>query len=171
MTRAPCRCGQVLTIPPGAPDRIVCPRCGAKVRVRRPGAGEGGQEGQRDGFLRFFCPCGRRLKVNAEQPPSHGKCPDCGRVVPVPAQGLMPTGDAETRTEDLSPEDLAALDRWSRGHLSRAGAATAAQSAPTTELKTTRPAEVGLRVCPSCGRPVHLGAESCRHCGASVPRR
>jgi hypothetical protein len=31
--------------------------------------------------------------------------------------------------------------------------------------------EAGLRVCPRCGRPVHLGAETCRQCGAHVPRR
>jgi hypothetical protein len=31
--------------------------------------------------------------------------------------------------------------------------------------------EAGLRVCPRCGRPVHLSAEVCRQCGASVPKR
>ena len=31
--------------------------------------------------------------------------------------------------------------------------------------------EENLRVCPKCGRPVHLGADACRACGTVVPRR
>ncbi|MBY0394857.1 MAG: hypothetical protein K2X91_00090 [Thermoleophilia bacterium] len=31
--------------------------------------------------------------------------------------------------------------------------------------------EAGLRICPRCGMPVHLSAENCRQCGATVPRR
>jgi hypothetical protein len=49
---------------------------------------------------------------------------------------------------------------------------------PPTELdqgahKAVAPlkVEAGLRVCPRCGRPVHLSAEVCRQCGASVPKR
>jgi hypothetical protein len=174
MARATCRCGQILNVPDEGPGRIVCPGCGARVKLRRPeGAGE-----PADGFLRFFCPCGRRLKVSAERPPSHGKCPDCGRVVPVPSTSSpvgLPVGHPETPTEDLSPADLAALDRWARDHLARAGNA---EMLPSTTDLSTRPvapetgrAEVGLRVCPTCGRPVHLGAEVCRYCNTPVPRR
>ena len=49
----------------------------------------------------------------------------------------------------------------------------AAKGAPVCVDLKTYPVKVeaGLRVCPRCGRPVHLGAESCRHCGAHVPRR
>jgi ribosomal protein L40E len=32
-------------------------------------------------------------------------------------------------------------------------------------------AEAGLRVCPRCGRPLHLSAVTCRDCGAPVPKR
>jgi predicted amidophosphoribosyltransferase len=38
---------------------------------------------------------------------------------------------------------------------------------PASELKT----EAGLRVCPRCGKPVHLSSIVCRDCGAHVPKR
>jgi len=180
MPRATCRCGQSLNIPEEKDARVVCPKCGARVKVRQresfaPTATP--PPAPSDGFIRFFCPCGRRLKVDAVRPPSHGKCPDCGRVVPVPDQGgSPPAGNPETPTEELSSSDLASLDRWSRGHLSRAS--DAAGDAATTDVVTQPPpapvsdrAEVGLRVCPTCGKPVHLGAETCRDCGTPVPRR
>jgi hypothetical protein len=31
--------------------------------------------------------------------------------------------------------------------------------------------EAGLRVCPRCGKPVHMAATACGECGAAVPRR
>jgi ribosomal protein L32 len=31
--------------------------------------------------------------------------------------------------------------------------------------------EAGLRVCPRCGKPVHLSSIVCRECGAHVPKR
>ena len=31
--------------------------------------------------------------------------------------------------------------------------------------------EAGLRVCPRCKKPVHLGAATCRECGTPVPRQ
>src|SRR5262245_4709923 len=116
MPQARCRCGQTLTIATGASERVVCPRCGARVRVRVKSAAEF----TADGFVRFYCPCGRRLKVPAVDRPSHGKCPDCGRVVPVPdpaARASLPPGHPETPTADLAPADLAALERWSRDHM------------------------------------------------------
>lgn len=194
MPRATCRCGQLLKVPTDGSDRVLCPNCGAKVRIRR----EGVAKLPSDGFLRFYCPCGRRLKVDAARPPAHGKCPDCGRVVPVPStSGPLPPGHPETPTEELDFADLAMLDRWSRKHLGHDAAAPVEESAaPTAVLTRPAPAaapaapaptptpaaevatlvdteriEVGLRVCPNCGRPVHLGAETCRGCGTPVPRR
>jgi hypothetical protein len=198
MPRATCRCGQTLTFPADGPDRVMCPACGSRLRVRRdpPRTGPG------DGFIRFHCPCGRRLKVRSggDTPmPSAGMCPDCGRVVPVPGaaassssaavKAVQPT-DPETRTAELSASDLAALDLWSRRFTTpgpaAAAPATAAVSAPepppatahgAVPVPTPVPAapttrvEAGLRVCPRCGRPVHLGADTCRGCGAHVPRR
>lgn len=31
--------------------------------------------------------------------------------------------------------------------------------------------EAGLRVCPQCGKPLHMSAIVCRFCGEDVPRR
>jgi hypothetical protein len=172
MPRATCRCGQVLKIPDGGPDRVICPKCQARIRVRLHAA-------PADGFLRFFCPCGRRLKVSAAQPPSHGKCPDCGRVVPVPrssAAGGKPPGHPEADTVDLSAEDVAALERWTGRHQGQAGNLAEGKtpqvlSRPAQPPAGSARAEAGLRVCPNCRRPVHLGADVCRACGIPVPRR
>ena len=120
MPRVTCRCGEKLKVIPDGPERIECPKCGAKIRLRRPPvlptAGSG------DGFLRFLCPCGRRLKVPAADRPVAGKCPDCGRVVPVPtaAQANLAAdlskqvsqSDTEARTEELNDDDLARLEEW-----------------------------------------------------------
>lgn len=191
MRRAICRCGQPLSVPANGSEsaRVVCPNCGARVRIRHPSSsGMGSAPRPDDGYIRFFCPCGRRLKVSDEHPPSHGKCPDCGAIVPVPrasSSGLVrSSGDPETPTAELSAEDLATLERWTQGHLTRAAEA---EDPPTATLgKSSHPetppivsppappshrAEVGLRVCPSCHRAVHLGAEACRDCGTPVPRR
>lgn len=187
MPRATCRCGQKLSLPVNGPDRVICPKCSARVRVRRdpPRVGPG------DGFIRFNCPCGRRLKVRAEAAdplvPQAGKCPDCGRIVPVPTAGQVSTSSgpmglkgygSETPTEELSPEEYAALERWSASHLARNSPAPvpltpAPPPAPpvATPAPPTTRVEAGLRVCPRCGRPIHLSAVACRECGAPVPKR
>src|ERR1700722_8425391 len=121
MPRVTCRCGEKLDVQPGGPERINCPKCGAKIRLRRASAqSPGGELG--DGFLRFLCPCGRRLKVSAIDRPVAGKCPDCGRVVPVPTSAQASTTavtskqtahtDMEARTEELDAVDLAQLMQW-----------------------------------------------------------
>ena len=173
MPHATCRCGQVLAVPASdVGERIVCPRCGARVRlrVRAPG----------DGFLRFLCPCGQRLKVNAEHPPSHGQCPECGRVVPVPKDQVSkkPMGHPETPTTELSLSDRTVLEEWGRQHSART-ANNHAGTEPTppiaapavSNVPTPARAEAGLRICPKCRKPIHLGAETCRSCGTPVPKR
>jgi hypothetical protein len=203
MPRVTCRCGEKLNVGPGSPERIECPKCGAKIRLRRPAPslpmGETG-----DGFLRFLCPCGRRLKVPATDRPVAGKCPDCGRVVPVPtAAQTRPAADAskqasqsdtEARTEELDDNDRAQLEEWSlryaanpNPHRPEAPASTTTglhtvgagadsggelafvppMAAPPSSVKF----EAGLRVCPRCKKPVHLGAAICRECGTPVPRQ
>ncbi len=172
MPRAVCRCGQDLPIPSDPSERVTCPSCGAKVRIRVKGPSSSALEATQfspDGFLRFFCPCGRRLKVDAIDPPSHGQCPDCKTVVPVPKTDLAPnrpSGHPEAPTEELSAVDRAMLDRWAADHRARSGGG-AAIAAPPPPVRD----EVGLRVCPRCGLPVHLGAEACRACGTPVPRK
>ena len=172
MARATCRCGHQLTVPDGSEQRVVCPSCGARVRVRsRPSSAEV----PGDGYFRFSCPCGRRLKVPADAPPSHGKCPDCGRIVPVPAAGAGPG----SRTDELQADEARALDAWAARHREAGSrvpenippgpdvpaAATPAAAGPAGDR-----IEAGLRLCPNCRRPVHLGSEVCRHCGAAVPK-
>jgi hypothetical protein len=201
MPRVTCRCGEKLNAQPGGPDRIACPKCGAKIRLRRSSAPPpGGETG--DGFLRFLCPCGRRLKVSAADRPVAGKCPDCGRVVPVPttAQASVmaaPTkhvaqADTEARTDELDATDLAQLEEWNLRHAGNAdhpqspvSTSTGIQSIVSgadadTEIGFVPPMsppasavkfEAGLRICPRCKKPVHLGAATCRECGTPVPRQ
>ena len=167
MGQAICRCGQPLDVPPGEVAHVTCPTCAAKVRIVRKSKAKAGAVGSGgnpassgDGYIRFECPCGRKLKVSLLERPSHGKCPDCGRVVPVPADGgaVVP---AETPTADMPALDQARLDTWAQKHLA------ANASAGSTPGRV----EAGLRVCPKCGKPIHMGADACRTCGVVVPKR
>lgn len=175
MARAVCRCGEPLKVPREGTDRMVCPKCGAKVRVRRA---SGGEPAAGDGFIRFLCPCGRRLKVGSKQPPTHGRCPECGRTVPVPASGVgLVAAGPETETAELNADQLAGLERWVRGYNAEAVAAvdraerhTPVVITPPAPMPAVR-AEAGLRICPQCKKPVHLGADHCRTCGIAVPRK
>jgi len=196
MPRATCRCGHDLVIPADPTERVKCPGCGAKVRIRRPRDASSSLQSE-DGYIRFFCPCGRRLKVDGAAPPPHGKCPDCGVIVPVPTTSLTssrPPGHPESPTEELAATDRDAIARWSAKH--REQAAKIAVPPATTFLPTDAPppqypqdaedaltptmaftlppsdkVEVGLRICPRCGQPVPMGSATCRNCGTPVPRR
>src|SRR5579875_1537674 len=114
MSRVTCRCGEVISVKSDSgPERVACPKCGARIRLRRKAAASasaliGGPGGSGDGYIRFHCPCGRRLKILATSLRTAGKCPDCGRLVPVPEPaGAGPTArsvarvDPDARTEDL----------------------------------------------------------------------
>ena len=198
MPQVTCRCGEVIDIQPSDPDRINCPRCAAKIRLRRRRRSSGSLQGfseTEDGFVRFLCPCGRRLKVKASGRPEAGRCPDCGRVVPVPVRALSdsaqlssPVGEPESRTEEMDNEDLARLQEWTANHLRRSGRAENDADATPSAVPSVasfgpgqafdgepQPSKVkfeaGLRVCPACGKPVHLSATTCRECGSPVPRR
>jgi hypothetical protein len=199
MPRATCRCGQVLSVPVVGPDRVICPKCSSRVRVRRDaiGAGDG------DGFIRFLCTCGRRLKVRADAAGTtqqSGRCPDCHQVVPVPSSSSgddlrLKGGGPDSPTEELDEDDLAALNLWSDRHSGDGqGKGEAEPRPPSTEAghgadadadsevlpppapiavesAPVKRAEAGLRVCTRCGRPLHLSAVACRECGAPAPRR
>jgi hypothetical protein len=189
MPQALCRCGHPLTLPSNPNERVVCANCGARVRVRVHSA----DQPPADGYIRFFCECGRRLKVPARNRPTHGQCPDCGRIVPIPELGdatSLPPGHPETPTAELAPADREVLEQWSKEHLRKAAEAgreqpdtdriaamapAPPQPEPSTMLSSgnSSPArvEVGLRTCPNCGRPIHIQAETCRGCGTRVPRR
>jgi hypothetical protein len=187
MPRVTCRCGETLNVPAEGPERIVCPKCSARIRVRRSGPPRG--PGDNDGFIRFPCPCGRRLKVRVEPgtpTPESGKCPDCGRVVPVPtgakpsSSGVgLPASHPESITEELSAADLILLDQWRERRQNQAAATAATVGGESTATMPVPPmlpperhkVEAGLRVCPRCGKPVHLNSIVCRACGAHVPKR
>jgi predicted RNA-binding Zn-ribbon protein involved in translation (DUF1610 family) len=174
-----CRCGQPLEIPPEGVEHVTCPRCSAKVRLirKRPGGASSSSSGiaTGDDFIRFHCPCGRRLKVSAIDRPSHGKCPDCGRVVPVPTGAGSGGSDAESPTEELASADVAMLEAWTESHLARGGGNGKGNGPKSTaDMPMDAPgrrAEAGFRVCPRCGKPIHLNADTCRGCGTPVPKR
>ncbi len=191
MPRVTCRCGQVINVPGEGPERIVCPNCEARIRVRRPSKVPVKNAStvldptippppgvpHADGFIRFSCPCGRRLKVPAADSPISGKCPDCGRIVPIPrhVDGSPVPEDPEATTSELSAEELARLDEWSKRHRSKltegAGQKPAVKQAAVPGKSSKTAVEAGMRVCPKCGKPVHLSAIACRDCGAKVPKR
>jgi hypothetical protein len=195
MPRVTCRCGEKLKVPHENPEYMICTRCGARIRLRRPKPEVSDPTG--DGFIRFLCPCGRRLKVPAASRPKAGKCPDCERVVPVPTTAFgtlkltVGRNEADARTEDLDKADLAELEKWSIRHLAnfhqadgdpaRTAAARSALLATADEGLALPPSamsqasvvkfETGLRVCPRCKKPLHLSADNCRECGMPVPRQ
>jgi hypothetical protein len=197
MSRVSCRCGEKLKVSPDSPDRIECPQCGARIRLRRPSP----KDGDDDGYIRFPCPCGRRLKVPAVDRPVAGRCPDCGRVVPVPTKiksavdskpaRRLGEADPDARTAELDTNDLAQLEQWAARYptgSSRPEEAGISSTALVTATPDDGPEvlgehgsapgptssmakfEAGLRICPRCKKPIHLGAASCRECGTPVPR-
>jgi endogenous inhibitor of DNA gyrase (YacG/DUF329 family) len=193
MPRVRCRCGENIKIHGPAPERIDCPTCGARIRFKRKSKRDPGDYLPGDGFLRFYCPCGRRLKVAARNQPDAGKCPDCGRIVPIPdwvksgAAGPGPVvSDPEARTEELDSADQRALAEWTSRFTPKPGgdhpSSTTSGMMPITAsadldilgVVSPQPSivkfEAGLRICPRCNKPVHLGSEICRECGTPVPR-
>lgn len=172
MARVRCRCGEVLEVS-ADDERVVCPSCGARIRVRRP-ARAGSPTS--DGFIRFACPCGRRLKVRAANHPKTGRCPDCGKVVRVPDPNLAaPLEDPEARTEELDQDDVARLRRWAARHgatptPSGSGSRPPASSSDSYSPPRAAQVEAGLRLCPKCGQPLHMNAIACPSCGAYTPK-
>jgi hypothetical protein len=202
MARVMCRCGESLKVSRADPDRLTCPRCGAKVRIRRSAVADPPAATTGDGYIRFYCPCGRRLKVRLVERPEAGKCPDCGRIVPVPESAWHAATDfqgagtkhqagqpgAGARTEDMDATDLERLERWASRILaksnhvepSRGDASTtshqALEVASAVEERAADPPpmvkmEAGLRVCPRCGKPLHMSATVCRSCGEPALKR
>lgn len=200
MARVTCRCGETFNVKSTDPAQLVCSRCGAKIRVRREPA-PAVMGGADDGYVRFNCPCGRRLKVRAVDRPEAGKCPDCGRIVPVPESAWSQAGSApggwplagrtrpDARTEEMDAADFAHLEAWASRHRGSpqpaqmpapAGTTTSHEALgalpPALAKKPDEPSpatrmEAGLRVCPRCGKPVHMSATVCRNCGEPVPKR
>ena len=99
-----------------------------------------------------------------------------------------PAARHEARTADMDAVDLDRLERWA----SRFPAGLPQEERPPGEFDPPRtrvsvwlppteraPAdpppvlkmEAGLRVCPRCGKPLHISATVCRACGEPVPKR
>ena len=193
MPRVTCRCGEKIKVPAENLEHMDCPRCGTKIRLRR--AKSKGTTDGKDGFIRFLCPCGRRLKVSAIERPKAGRCPDCGRVVPVPtsALGTMTHPDQrdkrrkralQTWTPLMSPSSKSGRHAtWPvplKPQAAPVDTGPVAVVAPTdnNELgvsSNTMPRasvvkfETGLRICPRCKKPLHLSADNCRECGMPFP--
>ncbi len=170
MSKAICRCGCTLPDPEGPDQRVTCPECGARVRIRI--RNRGGSL-PLDQFIRFHCECGRRLKVRVDDGMTQGRCPDCGRVMAIPSDAQGRGGGLDEDTVDLTPEQMAGLKRWSQEQMERRHGPNSDHT--PVEAQTYHPpeadrAEVGMRFCPRCKKPVHLGADACQACGQSVPR-
>lgn len=150
-------------------------------------------------MIRFHCRCGRRLKVKAADRPEAGRCPDCGTVVPVPAPrpalAAVEVGEpprtvaaedrddafaspADARTEEMGADDMARLQRWAARHGITPEDDDRSDQIPTPRAPEPVPyspppavkVEAGLRICPRCGRPLHMSAAACRACGAATPK-
>jgi phage FluMu protein Com len=206
MYRANCRCGQLLEVNGEGMVRVVCPRCKANVRVRvrshedapstvpAPEAAVAGvvSTNMPDPYIRFYCPCGRRLKVLAADYHPHGKCPECGRIVsvpppPVPAYtpqdgvGTLGAGHPEMETAELEAADLEIHRIWCRAHLSPQAwesegvESDVAGSSDNVGVSITRAMdrhqEEGLQVCTACREAFHMRSDRCTRCGEPVASR
>lgn len=94
--RVRCSCRKEIEVSRQYAGKIVqCPRCRERVQVPREGAqrplGTPGsasptaapKKGPRL-YIRFACPCGRKMKVPTRYAGRSGKCPQCGATVRVP---------------------------------------------------------------------------------------
>jgi ribosomal protein L32 len=182
MARVTCRCGETLQVKSGDPDRLVCWKCGAKIRVHRAPSAPRAAGTADDGYVRFNCPCGRRLKVQATDRPDAGKCPDCGRIVPVPegawdspessrGAGEQPhsgRGRSNARTEDMDAVDLERLEQWASRHLVASNPAENSQGDTTTgSFQSLAPtlAEEPVRGSAPSSVKMEAGLRVCSRCG------
>jgi len=86
-----CVCGKSLRLSRQyAGQTVCCPACGAELTVGRdrPSASQGDVVTPDDGFIRFVCTCGRRMKVPSRYAGRSGKCPRCGVRVTIPRASL-----------------------------------------------------------------------------------
>lgn len=82
-----CTCGKTIRLSPQYAGKIIrCPHCHAEVAVRHDRSptiqGDAGTPG--DGFIRFTCTCGQRMKVPSRYAGRFGKCPRCGMRLRIP---------------------------------------------------------------------------------------
>ena len=92
------------------------------------------------------------------------------------------------RTVDMDATDFEYLDQWARRHQTKANQPERLEPGhmPEAKVEAQEPTgvdamplglpkvlstEAGLRVCPRCGKALHLSATVCRSCGEPAPRR
>ncbi len=87
---ATCSCGQVVKASRQYGGQTVCcPACKGEVMMpealpaERPSTGLSGAVGH-DGYIRFACSCGKRIKVSVRQAGRRGRCPRCDARIRVP---------------------------------------------------------------------------------------
>jgi hypothetical protein len=89
---ATCSCGRTISTSRQYSGKIVrCPDCKGRVLMPEsiePALQQGPKAFSRDdGFIRFACSCGKRIKMPARYAGRWGKCPQCDARVRIPASG------------------------------------------------------------------------------------
>ncbi|MBN1505386.1 MAG: rhomboid family intramembrane serine protease [Sedimentisphaerales bacterium] len=90
LMRATCSCGRAVTVSRQYAGKVVqCPVCKGKIVVPESieptrSAARLAALGGNDGYIRFACPCGKRIKMPARYAGRWGKCPQCGSRVRIP---------------------------------------------------------------------------------------
>jgi DNA-directed RNA polymerase subunit RPC12/RpoP len=93
--RTACACGTSIKVARQYVGRAVrCPHCGRGVVIPPqsdafgaplpPTATRHAPAAAQDGFIRFVCPCGKKLKMPAHYAGRSGKCPQCGAQLRIP---------------------------------------------------------------------------------------
>ncbi len=90
---ATCSCGRTITVSRQYAGKVVrCPACKGKITVPdniEPTHPEARLSAlaDNDGYVRFACSCGKRIKMPGRYAGRLGKCPQCGAKVRIPKPG------------------------------------------------------------------------------------
>lgn len=106
-----------------------------------------------DGLLRFYCPNGHRLKINAKHAGRRARCPACGELVRAPT--LPPT-------ESMSPSAVVRL--LSREDSSPRGRPADKLAEHERAAVQGQREAVGKALCPQCKELIDAHERVCHHC-------
>jgi len=85
-----CSCGKRLKVPAAFVGKIArCPQCQKRLTIpgKRPAAPEAAPpqaQKPKEQFIRFVCPCGKRIKVPTKFAGKSGRCPRCQSQLKIP---------------------------------------------------------------------------------------
>ena len=163
-----CRCGNVLDFKLGpAGYKTLCPRCGAVVRLRVPLAMTRGAEQPPVADAQVGGVGAAISEASVEDAEATARAAADGVGAPTLPPAAFPYGETdppgsagESETEELSAEEVAALDT------------PRAPSDVSALIAAASPGfrEFGARGCPACGELVALGRTICRHCGTLLEK-